>query len=667
MIKLFFCVFLLYPSLIIAQQNNIGIKMLPIPSGKFKMGYEGAEVDESPVHTVFISAFKMSATEITNAQYEQFRPEHKLMRGVKRTSFNDDDPVVFVSYDDAIAFCKWLSKKEGKSYRLPTEAEWEYACRAGTNTIYHTGDELPAVYRKNNPTGGGGFSWASPMDLQNPPAIRVAQTPPNTWGLFDMHGNVEEWCLDAYHKYSPAPQKDPINFKGEFFVTRGGSHTAEFDAVFQDPNPQKRLVARYLSSSNRSAALRSERNWLIGFRIVEARPIVLPVITKKTNRITATVNIVPNTKPYFKGGISFIKEPAHADYPFFYHHHQPSVTELPNGDLLSIWYNTVRESGKELQQLYARKKRGDTSWSAAQLFFDVPDRNEHGSVIWSNGKDTVFHFSGISAANTWYALALIMRYSLDNGYTWSSPVFIDPIHRFQNQVIASMIKTRSGDLFFTCDATPQGTGGSVVWRSFDGGKTWTKPAEGKSAPTFSEGGSGAFIAGIHAPIAEIDNGIISFGRGDNLNGYQIRSISKDKGESWQYTQSTFPTIGSGQRSTLQRLPNGQLIFVSFAKQMIYTDERGVEHKASGMYAALSLDNGQSFPYIRPLVNALGKSDLLNAWGWQHEFNWTDSTAEPKGYLCSTLTKDGMIHVLSSGLEYVFNEAWIMQGNAKFVQ
>lgn len=645
--------------------------MRSIPAGTFLMGSTAAEPDEQPVHRVRISAFKISATEITNAQYEAFRPEHRLLRGKNNTSYKDDDPVVFVSWDDAVAFCKWLSKKEGKSYRLPTEAEWEYACRAGTTTYYHTGNELPEVYRKYNPSGHpGGFAWASPDYLPQTPDLRVAQTPPNPWGLYDMHGNVEEWCLDTYQPYSSTTQTNPIQVGGTFYVTRGGSHTAEFDAVLNDPEPQKQLVARYLSSSNRSAALKEDRNWLIGFRIVEATPIILPRAVPYTpSMVTSQHHIAPITKPYFKGGISYINQNLHADFRFFYHHHQPSVTELPNGDLLAIWYNTVRESGKELQQLFARKKKGDSIWSKAELFFDVPDRNEHGSLVWSNGKDTVFHFSGISAANTWYALALIMRYSLDNGYTWSKPVFIDPQHRFQNQVIASMIKTTNGAWLFSCDATPEGTGGSVVWRSFDHGMHWEKPADGQASPSFKEGNKGAWIAGIHAPIAEIDNGqLISFGRGDNLNGYQIKSVSSDNGKTWQYTQSSFPAIGSGQRSTLQRLPNGHLIFVSFAKAMTYVDENGITRNASGMYAALSLDHGKTFPFVKPLVNAPGRSQKLNAWGWQHEFNWTDSTAEPKGYLCSTLSKDGLMHVLSSGLEYVFNEAWIQQGiNATFVQ
>ncbi len=104
--------------------------------------------------------------------------------------------VPHASYADAVAFCEWLSRKEGKHYRLPTEAEWEYACRAGTYYLYNTGDGLPEAYRKNQQTA---------RDLK-PVSLKVGQTPPNAFGLCDMHGNVEEWCLDWYGPYRPEDQ-----------------------------------------------------------------------------------------------------------------------------------------------------------------------------------------------------------------------------------------------------------------------------------------------------------------------------------------------------------------------------------------------------------------------------------------------------------------------------
>jgi len=148
----------------------------------------GWELDEAPIHRVTISkTFQMSATQVTNAQYEQFDPDHV------RSDWNteDDAAVGNVSWDDAMRYCDWLSQRDGVTCRLPTEAEWEYVCRAGTTTLFHTGDELPDEFiEKDN--------------------RRVAQTLPNAWGLHDMHGNVEEWCHDWYGKYPEADVIDPV-------------------------------------------------------------------------------------------------------------------------------------------------------------------------------------------------------------------------------------------------------------------------------------------------------------------------------------------------------------------------------------------------------------------------------------------------------------------------
>ena len=114
------------------------------------MGSLDGDFDERPRHRITISRpFYMAATEVTNAQYEQFDPGHRQLRGKLGFSKEDDEAVVFVTWHDAGRFCEWLSKKEGQPYRLPTEAEWEYACRAGTTTAYHTGDSLkdPAFHK----------------------------------------------------------------------------------------------------------------------------------------------------------------------------------------------------------------------------------------------------------------------------------------------------------------------------------------------------------------------------------------------------------------------------------------------------------------------------------------------------------------------------------------
>ena len=145
--------------------NSAGMRLVWIEPGSFTMGFSGEPIpaaiagrpwradgdfDERPAHRVRISAgFYMGAFEVTNAQYEQFDPSHRTLRGKSGFSKEDNEAVVFVNWQDANRFCQWLSKKEGKPYRLPTEAEWEYAARAGTTTHFHTGDTLPEAFLKN--------------------------------------------------------------------------------------------------------------------------------------------------------------------------------------------------------------------------------------------------------------------------------------------------------------------------------------------------------------------------------------------------------------------------------------------------------------------------------------------------------------------------------------
>jgi len=229
--------------------NSLGMRLVRIAPGTFQMGSaQGGDFDERPAHRASISrAFYLGATEVTNAQYEKFDPEHRRLRGKLGFSRQDDEAVVFVSWHDADRFCRRLSQQEGLPYRLPTEAEWEYACRAGSTTAYQPGDTLPQAYQKNVVQ-----SWfpGSPQSGEGPVELVVGRTPPNPWGLFDMHGNVEEWCLDWYGPYQATGQTDPVGWAdGDFRVTRGGSHST---------------MLEYLRSANRSGALPKDKHWLIG-------------------------------------------------------------------------------------------------------------------------------------------------------------------------------------------------------------------------------------------------------------------------------------------------------------------------------------------------------------------------------------------------------------------
>jgi len=162
--------------------SSIGMQFVKINPGAFTMGSGNGHYDEVPEHTVTITQpFYMGTCEVTNAQYEQFDPNHALFdhRGF---SHGANEAVIFVSWVEAKAFCDWLNEREQLPYRLPTEAEWEYACRAGTTTDFFTGSSLSSsYYNEQNQTGS---------DDPDPVPLTVGTAMPNPWGLYDMHGNV---------------------------------------------------------------------------------------------------------------------------------------------------------------------------------------------------------------------------------------------------------------------------------------------------------------------------------------------------------------------------------------------------------------------------------------------------------------------------------------------
>ena len=188
------------------QVNKTDMTLVSIPPGEFRMGQEGGrDEDETPVHPVHIrQSFQIAQCPVTNAQFEAFDPDHREFRGIRGVSTGDEEAVMYVSWHDAKAYCRWLSEREGKPYRLPTEAEWEYVCRAGTTTPYWTGEELPVAFHRNQPVEGDWDSVGRKADDDHrdkkgkfPIDLTVGKTSENPWGIRDIHGIVEEWCEDT--------------------------------------------------------------------------------------------------------------------------------------------------------------------------------------------------------------------------------------------------------------------------------------------------------------------------------------------------------------------------------------------------------------------------------------------------------------------------------------
>ena len=426
---------------------------------------------------------------------------------------------------------------------------------------------------------------------KEPVSLQVARFAPNAWGLYDMHGNVEEWCLDV-HSSSPAST-------GELRGVRGGSHNTPVE---------------FLRSDSRSASLPEDRSVLLGFRIVEPAP------ERPRERSS-------DTGPLFLEPIPYVIPPVDGT-PFYAHNHQPAATWTPEGTLLAIWFSTNAEAGREMVVL--QSEFDGEKWAPATLFCKVPGRNMTGSALLTLDNGEILHFQGVGDAGEWKDLALAMR-RRDLGGRWSPLRYIEPEHDVRHQVIAGPIVTRDGRILLCCDAGPDGEAGTSLHVSRDGGQTWED--------------TGSTIAGIHAGIVErADGSLMAFGRGHPIEGHMPCSISRDGGYTWTISPTEFPPIGSGQRLVLKRLQEGPLLFCSFG--------------AEGLFAALSYDDGASWPVKKLLTDEVTRT--LDGGAWTGSFTMDSAHAEPKGYLSCTQSPDGTIHLLSSRVHYRFNLEWLRQ-------
>lgn len=231
---LFFMVVLAYifvPAPVLAAEkafrNSLGMEFVLIPAGTFIMGSPQAEPHRSKSevqHPVTISSpFYMQTTEVTLKQWWAVMGK----RFFGRLKGADDIPVTRVSWHDCMKFIKKLNAQKKGVYRLPTEAEWEYACRAGTSTAYSWGNRIDcnrAMYGNNSLKSGECLEYIKSRGMVIDGAAPVKSYPPNAYGLYDMHGNVWEWCIHWHGDYRARAVADPIGpGSGSRKIRRGGS------------------------------------------------------------------------------------------------------------------------------------------------------------------------------------------------------------------------------------------------------------------------------------------------------------------------------------------------------------------------------------------------------------------------------------------------------------
>ena len=509
----------------VAQEsvNSVGIKMVKIGPGSFEMGSTlGRDYwDEQPVHKVTISrAFYISETEITAKQFRLFKAE--FVGTAKHLPY-----AAGVSWYEATAFCQWLSKKEGKVYRLPTEAEWEYACRAGSTSLYSSGDRPPRGGRAN------------------------------AWGLKNMHRGVREWCLDWHGEYPAAAQVDPVGPEyGMARVVRGGllddGDKNKHREIFNASSSRASIAPGFGLYYNDSAAKGSAKNVKkdeksiggyhnIGFRVVQGsmpgtRPLAYqaPYAQQGVKQNKGIVKLGPDSsKPYYRKRYLLPSPPETCDscrgesideaglHPSFRGHNQsPALEVCPNGDILFVSYTSYAEYEPTVSLIASRLRFGADQWDMPERQFDFAASNDHAPLLWTDKDSGILYFFWGNPRLVG-AFPFQWRTSKDSGATWSEVQFPNCMNKLggrSNQPINTAVRDKNGTLYVACDGVD---GDSVLYATHDNCKTW-----------YDTGGR---TFGRHTTFALLSDGTSILGMGgkrSDIDGFMPRSLTRDGGKTY---------------------------------------------------------------------------------------------------------------------------------------
>ncbi len=612
----------------VGDVNSIGIRMVRIPAGKFRMGSAAAgDPDERPAHDVTISGeFSISETEITVGQFQEFRADWQDA-GMFSPSTSG------VSWEDAEAFCAWLSRKEKRHYRLPTEAEWEYAARAGGDGPFAAGE--------------------SPLEPGQA----------NRYGVKNMESGVAEWTLDWYGPYSVEAQTDPVGpAGGTARVVRGGGIMGAYE---KGPSG---FTPAYRRDTNRASIAPGFRGrHAIGFRIVEAAtPATAPVpVTARLWGQFVKQGGTPGTagpnpkRPWFRQRNLLPAPPENAeadaiaaagfDPGVMGHNHSPGVAVMPNGDVLVVEFSASSSSTEYLPNttlVAVRRRFGSDEWDMPDVFYDFADVNDESPMLWNDGGVVRFFGGGVGLNGVPFRAQV----SRDSGATWTVPEFPllrGPIGGFTPQPITSGFRGRDGKMYVGMD----GIGGeSLLWASDDEGRTWVD--------------TGGRTGGRHTTFVALKDGSILGlgGKNTNIDGFMPQSVSRDGGSTWTVSKTRFPALGSNQRPFLMRLASGRLFFASDWQDRRGKKPAGITER--GAFVALSDDEGATWRAKTIPGTLPHEAHVLPARkGWAVDFHGEGTL----GYATAAQGPDGLIHLITTmnhpAQEFEMNEAWILTDQA----
>jgi len=487
--------------------NSIGMRLVRVEPGRFRMGNDqpvGADAggppgspngdwDERPVHQVTITTtFFLSATEVTADEYRQFEP--KYQGGAAFAPW-----AAGVSWDDAAAFCRWLSRKDGRTYRLPTEAEWERAARGGISS------------------------------------------------------HIAQWVYDWHGMYPAGDQVDPVGPESGYArVIRGG-------ALFVPPAPYYARPANRASlpPDYRPAAGIGFRVVLGEMPATPPLPYEAPFVQQAVKQKRVATPVLEGA--YFRArwlltippeNVSRAKvEAVGLDPGIHYHNHSPGLAVLANGDLLATYFSSPqgsREDATDATMIAARLRCGADEWDLSDMLFDLADANDQSALLWTEGEAVNFMWGGREPAG------IIFKWvsSKDNGATWSPIRMVSatpPFGAYAEQPITSAFRGSDGTLYV---ATDDEGGTSMLWANADNGQTW-RDAGGRSG-----GRHTAYVLLKNGCILGMG------GKNTDIEGYMPQSVSCDQGKTWQVSRTQFPALANLQRPTLIRLASGRLFFAS---------------------------------------------------------------------------------------------------------